>query len=349
MKNRKTGIILAVCFGALLLGGCENEEKNIFLQAQKDLEQGSYEYALQGYEQSIQNAYNLAQSYRGAGIACYRMGNYEDSIRYFGSALQCERVSTSLKKDILSYRATACLASERLDEAMADCQTIAGLGDMDADSYFLAGKVALAMDSYEEAASNFAQTYAEESNYDMAIQIYQAYLEMEMEADGTRYLEAALASEAKTAADHCDRGRVYYYMDDFDNAQQELITASNDGNTEALILLGMVYLAKGDTSNARAMYQQYGVEEGESAKGYNGLALCDIADGNYDAALVNISSGKENASTEELQSLLYNEMVVYEKKLDFVTARQKAEEYLEMFPGNAEVGRELEFLKSRTM
>ena len=149
MKNRKTGIILAVCFGALLLVGCENEEKNIFLQAQKDLEQGSYEYALQGYEQSIQNAYNLAQSYRGAGIACYRMGNYEDSIRYFGSALQCERVSTSLEKDILSYRATACLASERLDEAMADCQTIAGLGDMDADSYFLAGKVALAMDSYE--------------------------------------------------------------------------------------------------------------------------------------------------------------------------------------------------------
>ena len=232
---------------------------------------------------------------------------------------------------------------------MADCQTIAGLGDMDADSYFLTGKVALAMDSYEEAASNFAQAYAEESTYDKAIQIYQAYLEMDMEADGTRYLEAALQSEAKTAGDHCDRGRVYYYMDDFDNAQQELITASNDGNTEALILLGMVYLAKGDTSNARAMYQQYGVEEGESAKGYNGLALCDIADGNYDAALVNISSGKENASTEELQNLLYNEMVVYEKKLDFATARQKAEEYLEMFPGDEEVERELEFLKSRTM
>ena len=349
MKNRKKIIILTACLGALLLSGCSNEKKSIFQQAQKDLEQGIYDYALQGYQQSVSNEVNLVQSYRGAGIASYRLGNYEDAIEYYSSALNCDRVSTSLQKDILSYRATAYLTAGRLDEAMADCQTIAGLGSMDADSYFLTGKVALAMDSYEEAAANYAQAYAENSTYDMAIQIYQAYLEKDMEADGTRYLEAALASEPKTAEDHCDRGRVYYFMDDFPNAQQELITASNDGSTEALLLLGMVYLAQGDTSNARAMYQQYGVEEGESAKGYNGLALCDIADGNYDAALVNNSSGKETASTEELRSLLYNEMVVYEKKLDFASARQKAEEYLQMFPDDEAAKRELEFLKTRTM
>ncbi len=39
---------------------------------------------------------------------------------------------------------------------MADCQTL-GKFFMDAGSYFLTGKVALAMDSYEEAASNFKQ------------------------------------------------------------------------------------------------------------------------------------------------------------------------------------------------
>ena len=44
-----------------------------------------------------------------------------------------------------------------------------------------------------------------------------------MEADGTRYLEAALSSEAKDAQDHCDRGRVYYYMEDYSNAKKELL------------------------------------------------------------------------------------------------------------------------------
>ena len=78
-----------------------------------------------------------------------------------------------------------------------------------------------------------------------------------MEADGARYLEAALASEPKGTRDICDRGRIYYYMDDYANARQELTEASNQGSMEALLLLGMVYMAQSDYSNARAMYQQF--------------------------------------------------------------------------------------------
>ena len=61
----------------------------------------------------------------------------------------------------------------------------------DADLYFLTGETALAMDSYEEASANFEQAYGEDATYDRAIQIYGAYLNRDMEADGTRYLEAA--------------------------------------------------------------------------------------------------------------------------------------------------------------
>ena len=69
-----------------------------------------------------------------------------------------------------------------------------------------------------------------------------------------------------------------------------------------------------------------------SAKGYNGLALCDIEDGDYDSALSDIESGIHVAGAEDMQSLLFNEIVVYEKKLDFQTALQKAQEYLELYP-----------------
>ena len=72
----------------------------------------------------------------------------------------------------------------------------------------------------------------------------------------------------------------------FSNAQKELTEAVNQKSTEGMLLLGMVYRAQGDTSNARSMYQQYvSADDSEPAKGYNGLALCDMDDGSYDSAL----------------------------------------------------------------
>ena len=333
MKNTKTVLILAAVTGALLLGGCGSEKTKTYEQAGKDLSQGSYKYALEEYQSSIQNGVKLAQSYRGAGIASLRLGKYEDAVNNFTEALGCDRVSKSLRRDILSYRATAELKAGNYEDAMADCQT---LGED------------FSMDSYEEAASNFKQAYGEDSTYDMAIQIYEAYLDKDMEADGTRYLEAALSSEAKDAQDHCDRGRVYYYMEDYSNAKKELLEATKKDNTEALLLLGMVYLAQDDVENAQAMYKQYISAVGDSAKGYNGLALCDIRNGDYDSALDNITKGLPTATTDEMQSLLFNEIVAYEKKLDFATALTKAQEYVDMFPEDSAAKKELAFLKTRT-
>ena len=348
VRHGRKFLLAGVLACAMLSGGCGTSEKDrIYQQAVKDLEQGSYEYALAGFEASIANDTYPAQSYRGAGISRMRQGNYEEAVEDFTRALASEKLSKGLQKDILSYRITAFLKLGRLQEAMADCQQLFMVSSPDADGYFLTGMVALAMDSYTEAYSNFGQAFEADSSYDRAIQIYEAYSERGMEADGTYFLERALEKSAKTDSDYCDRGRVYYYMEDYDNARSELIKASQKGSDESLLLLGMVYLAKGETSSARALFIQYISGTSQSAKGYNGLALCDMKEGNYNSALVNIEQGLPYASTEELQSLLYNEVVIYEKMLDFRTAFQKAAEYLEMFPDDAEMARELTFLRSR--
>lgn len=344
----KTVMIAAVCTGLIFLTGCGSQEQKIYKQAESDLEQGNYESALQGFETSVENGVKLPHSYRGAGIANLRLGNYAEAEECFTSALNCDKTGKALKKDILSYRASAYLKAGNYAEAMADCQTLAEDYSMDENLYYLTGKTALAMDSYDEAAVNFHQAYDKESTYEMAIRIYEAYLAKDMEADGTGYLEAALTSEPKDAQDYCDRGRVYYYMEDYDNARKALIESSNEGNTEALLLLGMVYTEQKDISNARAMYQEFVTREEKAARGYNGLALCDIAEGSYDSALSNIETGISFADAEEMQSLLFNEMVVYEKKLDFATAREKAREYLEMYPDDRTAAKELAFLQTRT-
>ena len=61
-----------------------------------------------------------------------------------------------------------------------------------------------------------------------------------------------------------------------------------------------------------------------------------------------ISSGITIASDDEMQSLLFNEIVAYEKKLDFATALTKAQEYVDMFPEDSAAKKELAFLKTRT-
>ena len=348
MRNKKIICLLAAGLGALLLTGCGGENQKTYEQANADLEEANYDYALNEYQACISAGYKLAQSYRGSGIVKLRTGDYQGAIDDLTNALNDEKTGKSDRKDLLEYRAAAELKAELYDQAMADCQTLAEDYSLNANDYYLTGCVALAMDSYDEASSNFSEAYGSDSTYEMAIQIYEAYLGQDMEADGTRYLEAALKTEAQTADDYCERGKVYYYMDDYENARTELTTAADKGSTEATLILGMVYMAQGDTSNARSFYQQYIDADGDDpAKGYNGLALCDISDGDYDSALQNISQGLGDATSDEMRDLLFNEIVVYEKKLDFSTALSKAQEYVQTFKDDDAAAKELTFLQSR--
>ncbi|WP_448774266.1 tetratricopeptide repeat protein [Blautia sp.] len=348
MRNKKIICLLAAGLGALLLTGCGGENQKTYEQANADLEEANYDYALNEYQACISAGYKLAQSYRGSGIVKLRTGDYQGAIDDLTNALNDEKTGKSDRKDLLEYRAAAELKAELYDQAMADCQTLAEDYSLNANDYYLTGCVALAMDSYDEASSNFSEAYGSDSTYEMAIQIYEAYLGQDMEADGTRYLEAALKTEAKTADNYCERGKVYYYMDDYENARTELTTAADKGSTEATLILGMVYMAQGDTSNARSFYQQYIDADGDDpAKGYNGLALCDISDGDYDSALQNISQGLGDATSDEMRDLLFNEIVVYEKKLDLSTALSKAQEYVQTFKDDDAAAKELTFLQSR--
>lgn len=349
MKTKNIGRILAVCLGTALLAGCGSEKQNTYRQAEENLEIGSYQEALEGFESLASSGYKTTEAFRGAGIARLRLGEYQAAAESFTQALTQEKVSKSMRKDLLCYRAAAELKAGLLEDAMADCQTIAADHTMTADTYFLTGSVALAMDGYDEASNNFKQAYGESPTYDMAVQIYETYASRDMEADGTSYLEAVLEQQPEGAEDLCQRGRIYYYMEDYENARKELTKASEQGSTEAELLLGMVCLAQKDTAAARSMYQDYlNAENSRKAPGYNGMALCDIEDGDYDSALANIQRGLEAADTDEMQELLFNEIVSYEKKLDFASALSKAQAYVTMYPDDEAAQKEVTFLLSRT-
>ena len=84
-----------------MLTGCGGEEKKTYDQACADLAQGSYDYALQGYQSSITAGYKTAEAYRGAGIANIHLGNYQDAIDSLTNGLNDEKAGKALKKDML--------------------------------------------------------------------------------------------------------------------------------------------------------------------------------------------------------------------------------------------------------
>ena len=91
MRNRKTAWILAVGLGMTAFAGCGSEEMKNYEQAAQDLEAENFDAALQEYEAAISAGVKLAQSYRGAGVANLRLGNYEQAIEDFNHALNSDK------------------------------------------------------------------------------------------------------------------------------------------------------------------------------------------------------------------------------------------------------------------
>ena len=61
----------------------------------------------------------------------------------------------------------------------------------------------------------------------------------------------------------------------------------------------------------------------------------------------NITKGLALSNDKGKQDLYFNEIVVYEKKLDFVTAKTKAEAYVASYPADEAGQKEWTFLSTR--
>lgn len=345
MKKKRLLLAVISLWMAAALTACGTKKQNAYEQACEALEQGDYEGALKGFQEAEIRKVKTPLSQRGMGIAWMKLGDYGQAVSFFEKALE-GRDDKKFQKDVLSYKAVAEYESGQMEAALESCEKVKELG-ADAGCYFMIGKIALQLDQYDAAKSNFDRAVEEDDSYAMYLDIYQSYEEKDMDADGKAYLSQALAADPSSGEDHYQRGRIYYFMGDYPNAQTELLKAADGGEGEARLFLGKIYLEQQDPASARAMYQEYAQQGGAGAKAYNGLALCDMAEGNYDAALENIAQGLGNADGEDIQELLYNEVVAYEYKRDLATAKSKITEYLTRYPEDEKAQREAQFLQTR--
>lgn len=311
------------------------------------MEQKEYDTAIAQFDRVIEQKERLSEAYRASGIAWLAKDSYPEAIAAFSRSLNyMESSDKEFEKDVMYYLAQARKNYGEIDKAIGIYSDILKNG-ADPRAFFLRGELYIEQGDFEQAGKDFERALDGCEDYDLYINIYQIYRKENKTLDGNVYLEKALKLTPETGEDYYHRGRIYAHQENYEKAREALITSMNMGYEDAMLLLGNVYLQTDDPASARNMYQEYLAKAENGARAYNGLAICDIYEEAYDSALQNIQSGLALNDPEAAESLLYNEIVVYEQKRDFVTAKEKMKTYLEQYPQDEEGLRENEFLSTR--
>ena len=348
MKNRirrHNTIIIAALGAAMFFAGCMHEDTGAYDRAVRALEAEDYDTALDEFGKAASEDDRKAEGYRGQGLVYLERGDYSYAVRLFDMSLEAmKHENAEFSEDVLFYKARALekmpdhAGAKEVYEQLAD-------GSRGQEANALLGSLCLKDGEEQEAEEAFSQACGEDPGYDVYLIIYEAYEEANREGDGAEYLEKALELQPESPADYMKQGQIYAYLEDYQSARESLGTAIDRGNTDAVPLMGYICLMENDTSSARAVYEKVLEEGGRQALAYNGLAMTALADGQYEEALSYIREGLKCNDEEMNESLLFNQIVIYEKALDFDMAREKTEEFLKEYPANTEMKDEYRFLK----
>ena len=219
----------------------------------------------------------------------------------------------------------------------------------DAETLFLRGRLNLRKERDRAAEQDFDQAVSIDPSYELYINIYELYADVDKSGDGARYLEEALLEASRNTTDYYSQGLVNYYLQNYDEAREKLIAALNAApdDARAVFLLGKIDLSSGDIANARAVFGAGLDNESTSAAAHNGLALCDLEEGQYESALEHVQKGLESGDSYSEQGLRYNEIVICEHLHDWTAATRKVAEYVTRYPSDEAGLREYEYLSSR--
>ena len=313
------------------------------------LQSGDLSVAMEHFSASSQTGGEEAMGFRGMGLIHMSRQEYAEAITAFQNSLEhvkYEKLNAAFIEDVQMYLANAYVKNQQPDKAITIYSQLLNSSHA-ADAYLLRGKLYAAEKKFGQAGQDFERAIELNPSFEVYLQIYDIYVNLNRKADGAAYLKEARGRTTDSVEDAYQMGRICYLLGDYDAAKEQLSRAVGGNISGAAALLGRVYMDQGDFVSARGVFQNC-VESGRDiSAGYNGLARCAIESGDYDDALRQIHAGLQGADPTVSEELLYNEIVVYERQYDFVTALSKMESFISTYPGNTAARREYTFLKGR--
>ncbi|GFI23013.1 hypothetical protein IMSAGC011_01790 [Lachnospiraceae bacterium] len=351
-RNRK--IIWRIKTGGFVLllvmmaGGCAKKPENTNLIAGMELvEQYDFEGAMEKFEQALLSKEDMELSYRGQGIAYMGLGNYADAETAFLKSIASsgDRL-TALEYDTNYYLASAYMKQKKYAQAEEIYSAIIALKKKDKEAYYLRACAILRQNRYDEAIADFEKAFALDSgNLEL---VTDAYVEMQAAGfgeQGKTYVQAFL-DENKKLKDG-EKGILYYYLEDYQNAQICLDNSIKENDPKLSMILGQTYEKLGDMNYAAMVYQTYLDNNEPDAALYNSLGICLMHQEKYEEAAAAFEKGIAMGSSAYLQELRFNQIVAKEYLGNFSEAKTMIQEYLKTYPDDAKAKKENEFLKTR--
>lgn len=342
-------MVQALVLSMTLCAGCGMKNKNENITAGMEyIEALEYDAAVASFEAAKEAQEDPRLLYRGEGIAYLAKTQYADAAASFETALanSTGRVD-GLDFDINYYLATAYYKQGETDRAIAVYNAIIGLRPEERDAYYLRGVLHAQRGSLEEALSDFEKTISLNTrDYDRLIDIYCILEENGYREAGQTYLKNAMDSGTKYMTNY-EKGRISYYLEDYENARNYLEKARDEEGYEAVLFLGKTYETLGDFNYAVSVYNTF-IESGEeNARVLNQMGLCRMQMKDYEGALNAFQRAMNVENNGMLQVLKMNEIAAYENLNEFEQAASLMNDYLKDYPDDETAKREYEFLKTR--
>ncbi len=348
MRNRlKTMAFLLSANMVVGLTACADAPVNT-TQGMQAIQAMDYGTAVSFFAQAVSESEDLRQAFRGMGIAYMGLADYEQATACFKQALYLsDGLVESMDYDLNYYLAVAYAKSGHMSEAEETYNAILGMKSDEVEAYFLRGNVRMGLGKFTEAQEDFNQVVQmAPQDYDRLIQIFQVMDNYGYTDQGKSYLQAAL-EQGSSRMSAFDKGRIYYYLGEYQQAYTALEEARKGGGAEAYLYLGRAYEATGDYNYAANVYNAYLMQGTGNAEIYNQLGICELQKGEYQKALDAFQAGLKLEDNDILQSLSFNEIVAYEYLGDFKRAAVLMENYLQNYPDDANAQREYDFLRTR--
>lgn len=287
--------------------------------------------------------------YRQVGINCMESGEYEKAVQAFESALR-QRIGgvTDTEIDICFYKAAAQFAAGDTEGALATYNALLDYDEKNGNAYYLRGTLLLGQGDTEGGLADYEKAVKNNSNdFALYVNIYENLAAHNLTEEGENYLNQAFSIKGDSGEALLWRGRIYYLLGQYDNAKTELEAALAKENTMADFYLAKVYEAQGDAAKAAEYYQAYVDTGAADSETMNALGKIEMNKENYEAALSYFEQGLSMETVTNKKELMQNSIAAYEYAGDFSAAYDMAQEYIVLYPEDADVQRECVFLSTR--
>ncbi len=348
--NKNTNLTITILLIIILLGtsgcsgiGADSANIDIGMEAVEALD---YDKALACFADAAAAGEDERLLYRGIGLSYMGKTAYSEAIEAFQTALSySDGIPDNIDYDINYYMAVAYYKTGQKASAVAAYDAILALREDDKDAYYLRGAIQTEQGNLDAARADFDKTLALDRDSDRLIEIYTILTDNGYKEVGQEYLHAAMESGADKMTEY-EKGRISYYLGDFESARTYLEEA-RDESYEAVLFLGRTYEALGDNNYAVSVYNAYLDAGNASPHVYNQLGICKLKLKEYDAALAAFQAGMKIEDNPILQTLRFNEIITYEYLGDYKKAGVLMDGYLQTYPDDILAARENIFLETR--